>query len=221
MLGEIKYIKDAFPPTLLIGLHTTCPLSSTLYTWNRGNICTPAVCGLLLSFSQHNHPQQVVPQDVWSRSPTSQLSEYWTFWEMGHSRSEWDATPLPLFVAAQEPYRSVHLWLNINGEEVERLSRSRFLETHICEDLPWTDNTAQLIKRHNNDCISWELSGKSTCLISCCLFTAAPLSVLTHGILIWWGNSSVADKKALQRVTKTAQKNNQYTAVWFGEHVQI
>ncbi len=29
--------------------------------------------------------------------------------------------------------------------------------------------------------------------------------VLTHGMLVWYGSSSAADKKALQRVIKTAQ----------------
>ncbi len=49
-------------------------------------------------------------------------------------------------------------------------------------------------------------------------------SILTHGMLVWYGNSSAADKKALQRVIKTAQNiitkqqlpalDNIFTSCW-------
>ncbi|KAK0152049.1 hypothetical protein N1851_006575 [Merluccius polli] len=94
------------------------------------------------------------------------------------------------------------------GERVDRVSSFKFLGTHFSEDLKWSTNINSLVKKAQQ----WlyflrtlrKVNLPQQLLVS--FYRCSIDSVLTHGIIVWYGNSSVADKKALQRVINTAQK---------------
>ena len=98
--------------------------------------------------------------------------------------------------------------LHISGECVERVTDFRFLGVHISEDLTWGTNTAELVKkaqqrlnflrilkRHNSP--QKLLVSFYRCLIE---------SILTYCFCVWFASCTVAQKKALQRVIKVAEK---------------
>ncbi|KAK3511283.1 hypothetical protein QTP70_034808, partial [Hemibagrus guttatus] len=98
--------------------------------------------------------------------------------------------------------------IHINGIGVERVSSFKFLGTHISEDLSWTTNTSSLVKKAHQ-CLFYLNTLKKNHLSSTILvnFYHCPIeSILTNCITVWYGNCSVADRKALQREVKTAQR---------------
>jgi len=111
--------------------------------------------------------------------------------------------------------KEVYQPLVINGGVVERVSTFKFLGTHISEDLTWKHNTShgayflRVLRKVN---LSQRL------LIS--FYRCSIESVLSHNILVWNSSSSAADKKALQRVIKAAQKITN-TTTSFGKNFQL
>ncbi|KAK3543871.1 hypothetical protein QTP70_030035, partial [Hemibagrus guttatus] len=97
--------------------------------------------------------------------------------------------------------------IHINGMAVECVSSFKFLGTHISEDLSWTTDTSSLVKKAHQRIFYLNTLKKnhlsSTILVKfyCCVIE----SILTNCIAVWYGNCSVADRKALQREVKTAQ----------------
>ncbi|KAI4897459.1 hypothetical protein NFI96_029061 [Prochilodus magdalenae] len=71
--------------------------------------------------------------------------------------------------------RELHTPLFIGGTEVERVKTFKFLGVHISKDL------------------------------TCNFYRSTIESVLTSSITVWYGNCTAQDRKALQRVIKTAQ----------------
>ncbi|KAK3518583.1 hypothetical protein QTP70_004082 [Hemibagrus guttatus] len=90
---------------------------------------------------------------------------------------------------------------------VERVSSFKFLGTHISEDLSWTTNTSSLVKKAHQHLFYLNTLKKnhlsSTILVN--FYRCAIESILTNCITVWYGNCSVADRKALQQEVKTAQ----------------
>ncbi|KAK3516019.1 hypothetical protein QTP70_001839 [Hemibagrus guttatus] len=87
--------------------------------------------------------------------------------------------------------------IHINGMAVEHVSSFKFLETHISEDLSWTTNTSSLVKKAHQ-CLFYLNTLKKNHLSSTILLNYYH-SILTNCITVWYGNCSVADRKALQR----------------------
>ncbi|KAK3544419.1 hypothetical protein QTP86_011157 [Hemibagrus guttatus] len=100
-----------------------------------------------------------------------------------------------------------HNPININGMAVERVSSFTFLGTHISEDLSWTTNTSSLVKKAHQRLFYLNTLKKnrlsSTILVN--FYRCAIESILTNCIKVWYGNCSVAARKALQQEVKTAQ----------------
>ncbi|KAL0150918.1 hypothetical protein M9458_053837 [Cirrhinus mrigala] len=103
--------------------------------------------------------------------------------------------------------QDVHTPLYINEEMVERVSCFKFLGTHISEDLSWTKNIMALVKKAQKRLYFLRMLRKvnlpQRLLVS--FYSCSIESILTYGMLVWYGSSTAADKKALQRVIKTAQ----------------
>ncbi len=89
---------------------------------------------------------------------------------------------------------------------VERVSSFKFLGTHILEDLTWTTNTSSLVKKAHQRLFFLRTLKKNhlSPAIVVNFYRCAIESILTN--CVWYGNFSVADCKALQRVVKTAQR---------------
>ncbi|MCJ8732086.1 hypothetical protein PDJAM_G00206930 [Pangasius djambal] len=98
--------------------------------------------------------------------------------------------------------------IHINGMAVERVSSFKFLGTHISENLSWSTNTSSLIKKAHQRLFFLRTLKKNhlSADILSNFYRCAIESILTNCITVWYGNCSAADRKALQRVVKTAQR---------------
>ncbi|KAI4884756.1 hypothetical protein NFI96_000849 [Prochilodus magdalenae] len=104
--------------------------------------------------------------------------------------------------------RRPHQPLFIRDLEVERVSSFKYLGVHISDDLTWTLNTTYVLKRAQQRLYFLRrlrkfgmspriLSNFYSCIIE---------SILTSCITVWYGSTTVKDRKRLQRVVKTATK---------------
>lgn len=87
------------------------------------------------------------------------------------------------------------------------MSSFKFLGTHISENLSWSTNTMALVKMAQKRLYFLRVLRKANLsqqhLLS--FYRCSTESLVTHDMLVWYGGSSAADIKALQRVVKTAQ----------------
>src|SRR4029434_1515864 len=83
----------------------------------------------------------------------------------------------------------------------------KFLGVHISEDLSWTLNTSTLVKKAHQRLFflrRWKKANLSPQILVN-FYRCTIESILTNCISVWYGSCSVADRKTLQRVVKTAQ----------------
>ncbi|XP_073772777.1 uncharacterized protein [Danio rerio] len=98
--------------------------------------------------------------------------------------------------------------IHINGMAVEPVSSFKFLGTHISKDLSWTTNTSSLVKKAHQRLFFLRQLNKnqlsSAILVN--FYRCTIESILTNCVTVWYGSCSVAEREALQRVVKTAQR---------------
>uniref|UniRef100_A0AAX7TJ37 Reverse transcriptase domain-containing protein n=1 Tax=Astatotilapia calliptera TaxID=8154 RepID=A0AAX7TJ37_ASTCA len=103
-----------------------------------------------------------------------------------------------------DPHPPIH----IKGTAVERVSSFKFLGVHISKDLTWTTNCSKLVKKAHQRLFFLRTLRKnqlsSDILVN--FYRCTIESILTNCITVWYGNCSASDRKALQRVVKTAQR---------------
>ena len=101
-----------------------------------------------------------------------------------------------------------HTPICINGTEVERVASFKFLGVHISEDLSWTLNTSTIVKKAHQRLFFLRRLKKAhlSPQILVNFYRCTIESILTNCISVWFGSCSVADRKTLQRVVKTAQR---------------
>uniref|UniRef100_A0A8C1TE67 Reverse transcriptase domain-containing protein n=1 Tax=Cyprinus carpio TaxID=7962 RepID=A0A8C1TE67_CYPCA len=113
-----------------------------------------------------------------------------------------------LIVDFRKKKGSTHDPIYINGMVVERVSSFKLLGTTISEDLSWPTNTSSLVKMAHHRLFFLRTLKKnqlsSAILVN--FYRCAIESILTSCITVWYGNCSAADRKALQRLLKTAQR---------------
>ncbi|KAI4881127.1 hypothetical protein NFI96_017869, partial [Prochilodus magdalenae] len=103
--------------------------------------------------------------------------------------------------------RELHTPLFIGGTEVERVKTFKFLGVHISEDLTWSHNTHYIVRKSQQRLYflrRLRKFGMSAQILSN-FYRSTIESVLTSSITVWYGNCTAQDRKALQRVIKTAQ----------------
>ncbi|KAK3525736.1 hypothetical protein QTP70_007030 [Hemibagrus guttatus] len=102
---------------------------------------------------------------------------------------------------------SRHSPIYINVSEVERVSSFKFLGVHISEHLSWHQNASTLVRKAQQHLYflrrlkKVHLSPKILSNIYRCIIE----SIMTSSITVWYGISTVCEKKSLQSVVKTAQ----------------
>lgn len=104
--------------------------------------------------------------------------------------------------------RVQHTPIYIGETEVERVTTFKFLGIYISEDLTWSQNTTQLIKKaHTRLYFLRKLKkfGMKTKILSN-FYRSIVESIVASSIIVWFGNCTVQQRKELQRVIKTAQK---------------
>ena len=98
-----------------------------------------------------------------------------------------------------------HILIYIHGCEVECVSTFKFLGVHISENLSWSTNVSELIKKAQQWLYFLRTLKKAqlSLRILMSFYRCSFESILTHCITVWYGNCSVVDRKALQQVVKT------------------
>uniref|UniRef100_A0A0S7ER42 PPUP7203 n=1 Tax=Poeciliopsis prolifica TaxID=188132 RepID=A0A0S7ER42_9TELE len=100
----------------------------------------------------------------------------------------------------------LHPPIHIKGIAVECVNSFKFLGVHISEDLTWTTNCSKLVKKAHQRLFFMRTLRKNhlSSEILTNFYRCTIESILTNCITVWYGNCSVSDRKALQRVVKTA-----------------
>lgn len=98
--------------------------------------------------------------------------------------------------------------LYISGDCVERAAAFNFLGVTVEEDQTWSANTTALVKKAQERMYFLRLSKKNhLCEKMLVSFNRCSIdSILTYCVCAWFGNCTVAYRKALHCVTSTAQK---------------
>ncbi len=99
-----------------------------------------------------------------------------------------------------------HTPITIDKTPVERVSSFKFLGVHITEDLTWSAHTDAVLKKaHQRLFFLRRLSKFGTSpIILRSFYTCTVESILTGCITAWFGNSTAGNRRALQRVVRTA-----------------
>uniref|UniRef100_A0A3B5R0L5 Reverse transcriptase domain-containing protein n=1 Tax=Xiphophorus maculatus TaxID=8083 RepID=A0A3B5R0L5_XIPMA len=98
--------------------------------------------------------------------------------------------------------------LTISGTCVERVPVFRFLGMELEDKLTWSTNTKELLKKAQQRLYFLRILEKnrlSSDLLQA-FYHCSIESVLTYGLCVWYGSSTSADKKALQRVVRAAER---------------
>ncbi len=100
-----------------------------------------------------------------------------------------------------------HTPISIDKTPVERVNSFKFLGVHITEDLTWSAHTDAVLKKtHQRLFFLRRLRkfGMSPSILRS-FYTCTVESILTDCITAWFGNSTAGNRKALQRVVRTAR----------------
>ncbi|KAI4883208.1 hypothetical protein NFI96_007672 [Prochilodus magdalenae] len=105
--------------------------------------------------------------------------------------------------------RHAHLPLHVGGSAVEVVSSYRYLGVHLSNNLTWSNNTSSLVRKaHQRLYFLRRLrrAGLGSSVLTS-FYRCVVGSVLCSSINVWHGSCSAADRKALQRVVKAAQRS--------------
>lgn len=96
--------------------------------------------------------------------------------------------------------------LTINGDSVERVRTFTFLGTTISADLSWSANTKPVVKKAQQRLHFLRVLRKNNIKQKLLLtfYRSSIESILTYCTSVWFSLCTEADRKKLQRVTKTA-----------------
>ncbi len=100
-----------------------------------------------------------------------------------------------------------HTPITIDKTPVERVSSFKFLGVHITEDLTWSAHTDAVLKKAHQRLFFLRRLRKfgTSPRILRSFYTCTVESILTGCITAWYGNSTAGNRKALQRVVRTAR----------------
>ncbi len=99
-----------------------------------------------------------------------------------------------------------HTPITIDKTPVERVNSFRFLGVHITEDLTWSAHTDAVLKKAHQRLFFLRRLRKfgTSPRILRSFYTCTVESILTGCITAWFGNSTAGNRRALQRVVRTA-----------------
>ena len=95
----------------------------------------------------------------------------------------------------------------IDGAVVEQVESSKFFSTHITNKLTWSKHTKTVVKRSRQNIFPLrkrKIFGIGPKILKR-FYSCTIESILTGGITTWYCNCLASDRKALQRVVRTAQ----------------
>lgn len=102
--------------------------------------------------------------------------------------------------------------LYISRECVESVHTFKFLGVHIFEDFSWSPNTTATIKKEQQRLHFLRVFSRNGVerKLLVAFYWVTVESVLSYCITVWYVGCSAADKKALQRLIRTAEKITGY-----------
>ena len=103
--------------------------------------------------------------------------------------------------------RTEHAPILINGAVVEQVERFKILGVHITNKLTWSKHTKTVVKRARQNLFPvrrLKRFGMGSQILKR-FYSCTIESILTVSITDLYGKSSASDRKALQRVARTAQ----------------
>ena len=92
----------------------------------------------------------------------------------------------------------------IDGAAVEQIDSFKFLGVHITNKLKWSKHTKTVAKRALFPLRRLKRFGMGPHILNF-FYSCIIKSIMMGCITAWYGNRSVADRKALQRVVRMAQ----------------
>ncbi len=100
-----------------------------------------------------------------------------------------------------------HTPITIDKTPVERVNSFKFLGVHITEDLTWSAHTDAVLKKAYQRLFFLRRLRKfgTSPRILRSFYTCTVESILTGCITAWFGNSTAGNRRALQRVVRTAR----------------
>jgi hypothetical protein len=103
--------------------------------------------------------------------------------------------------------RTEHAPILIDWAVVEQLESFKFLGVYITNKLSWSKHTKTVVKRARQNLFLLRRLNKFGMgpQILKKFYSCTIESILTDCITAWYGNCSASDRKALQRVVRTAQ----------------
>uniref|UniRef100_A0A8C7X192 Reverse transcriptase domain-containing protein n=1 Tax=Oryzias sinensis TaxID=183150 RepID=A0A8C7X192_9TELE len=98
--------------------------------------------------------------------------------------------------------------LYINGERVERVHTFRFLGVVLSNNISWTENITEVIKKAQQRLHFLRVLRKHNLdpSLLTTFYRTSIESLLTYCITVWYGSCTMADRERLQRVVKAAQR---------------
>jgi hypothetical protein len=103
--------------------------------------------------------------------------------------------------------RAKQVPINMDGAVVKRVESFKFLCVHITNELSWSKHIKTVVKRARQNLFPlrrmkrFDIGPQILKRFHSCTIE----SILNNIITTWYGNCSVSDRKALQRVVRTAQ----------------
>ncbi len=100
-----------------------------------------------------------------------------------------------------------HTPISFDKTPVERVNSFKFLGVHMTEDLTWSAHTDAVLKKSHQRLFFLRRLRKFGMNLSILrsFYTCTVESILTGCITTWFGNSIAGNRKALQRVVRTAR----------------
>ncbi|KAK2920617.1 hypothetical protein Q8A73_000102 [Channa argus] len=101
-----------------------------------------------------------------------------------------------------------HSPLFIDGSSVEIVKSTKFLGVHLADNLTWSVNTSSITKKAQQRLYFLRRLRKAHLPppILTMFYRGTIESILSSCITAWFGNCTVADRKTLQRIVRTAEK---------------